>query len=75
MSEKRPPDLREFWPWYERSTNINERAPHLHATPPPFQLGDISSTRADRRSWRRIRWALMLAAAACAGLVLYGMFR
>jgi hypothetical protein len=38
-SKKRRNDLREFWPWYERSVSLPPGAGH--ATPPPFVLSDI----------------------------------
>jgi hypothetical protein len=39
VSRKRRYDLREFWPWYERSSEIGDGG---HATPPPFSLSDIA---------------------------------
>jgi hypothetical protein len=39
-SKRRRYDLREFWPWYERSVSLPPGAGH--STPPPFALGDIA---------------------------------
>jgi hypothetical protein len=51
VSKKRRYDLREFWPWYERSVSLPPGAGH--ATPPPFALGDIGNTeRPARRKTR-----------------------
>jgi hypothetical protein len=43
-SGKRDLDLRDFWPWYERS--INHGWPN--AEPPPFSLQDIHDDTDDR---------------------------
>ena len=43
VSKKRRYDLREFWPWYERSVSLPPGAGH--ATPPPFALDDVGKKR------------------------------
>jgi hypothetical protein len=39
MPKKEAPDQREYWRWYERTTNIGDGFP---ATPPPVSEGDGS---------------------------------
>ena len=54
MSRKRRHDLRDFWPWYERSTEVGDGG---HATPPPFSLSDIARKRSvSRRETPYIVW-------------------
>lgn len=40
VPRKRHYDLREYWPWYERKWPTRYG---LHATPPPFDLSDMTS--------------------------------
>lgn len=56
VSKKRRYDLREFWPWYERSVSLPPGAGHT--TPPPFTLGDIGNP--ERPAKRKTRPALYL---------------
>lgn len=39
MPRKRHHDLREYWPWYQRTWPVRYG---FHAIPPPFDLSDIS---------------------------------
>ena len=55
-SKRRRYDLREFWPWYERSVSLPPGAGH--ATPPPFALGDVG--KKGQPAKRRTRPALFL---------------
>ena len=63
VSRKRRYDLREFWPWYERSVNLPPGAGN--ATPPPFTLADIGKLPDTRSStpnpflWLAIGLALL----------------
>jgi hypothetical protein len=64
VSKRRRYDLREFWPWYERSVSLPPGAGH--ATPPPFALADAGEKEqpAKRRTEpaRRVRYLLWLIA-------------
>ena len=61
VSKKRRYDLREFWPWYERSVSLPPGVEHT--TPPPFTLADIArKERPAKRGSRPILSVLWLAA-------------
>ena len=79
MARKRRPrkrelDLREFWPWYERSINRG-----LDAEPPPFRLSDIHDDAKDPPPPPAIRRVLqilqILVAVVLIGAMVYAIFR
>ncbi|HEY7171570.1 MAG TPA: hypothetical protein VH417_12040 [Vicinamibacterales bacterium] len=59
MRRKRKPryDLRDYWPWYERSWHVRGG----HAIPPPFSLNDISNEPPPPAWQRRILQVLGIA--------------
>jgi hypothetical protein len=72
MPRKHHYDLREFWPWYERQWPTRYG---LHATPPPFNLSDISQTEQATPTERRVAQAMFILLFALAiGMVVWGLF-
>ena len=68
MPKKRRYDLREFWPWYERSWHTRGG----HATPPPFTLNDISHER-PMKGRRAFRVLLITLAIVVVAVMLWGL--
>jgi hypothetical protein len=71
VSRKRRYDLREFWPWYERSVPLPPGAGH--ATPPPFTLSEIGAKepRARRTAKPTLRVLWLVVGVALLALVLW----
>ena len=72
MSRKRRLDLRDFWPWYERSWHVKGGR---HAQPPPFTLQDIHS--GDEPPTSGLKWFqafFVLVAIVVAGLAMWMIF-
>jgi len=70
VSKNRRYDLREFWPWYERSVSLPPGAEHT--TPPPFKLGDIArKERPAKRGTRPVLYVLCLAVGVALGAFLF----
>ena len=72
MSRKRRYDLREFWPWYERSVHLPPGAGHT--TTPPFTLGDIGKKEppTGRRTRRTVHLLWLVVGFALLAFVLWG---
>jgi hypothetical protein len=72
VSRKRRDDLREFWPWYERSVNLPPGAGYT--TPPPFTLGDVGKKEppAGRRTGRSLHLLWLAAGVGLLAFLLWG---
>ena len=72
---KRDYDLREFWPWYERSWMPWSR---LQAQPPPFRLRDLHpEDHSISGPWIvrvLVRFVTILMAAAAVAMVIWRVF-
>ena len=63
-------DLRDFWPWYERSWPVKGG---FHAQRPPFELGDLSDDPPLRGRWI-LQVLSILVALLLTVFVIWGMF-
>jgi len=70
MPRKQKHDLREFWPWYERSTHIGEGG---NATPPPFSLNDIQQQQPAGAPSKSLQVFVLLITVALGGFVVLGI--
>jgi hypothetical protein len=61
------PDLRDYWPWYEKNRG--------YASPPPFRLRDIHPPDPPDSDIRVFRTFMAVSALVMAGLFLWSLFR
>jgi hypothetical protein len=66
-------DLRDYWPWYERSWHVKGG----HAEPPPFELDDIRGEEPPPPGWavRALQVLIIGAAAVLVVGVLWAIFQ
>jgi hypothetical protein len=75
--KKRRFDLRDYWPWYERSwPTARGGYPLRSATPPPFRLSEIGDkpTLLPRRQRIVAQAVCVIVAVMLAFVVLWGLF-
>ena len=71
VPKKRRYDLREFWPWYERSWHTKGG----RATPPPFSLEDLNDDHLMPPRQRKVAQVVcVLAALLITFFIVWGVF-